>query len=107
LRYGTVPVVRQTGGLADTIVDANADSLREQSANGFSFADYDVGALDRTLSRAVEVYRQQPDVWRQIVETGMKQDWSWARSARSYEQLYQHILTRRGGRKHSAEISTV
>jgi starch synthase len=83
LKYGTVPVVRATGGLADTINDEN----------GFSFQEYSPLALSETLRRACDAYRQ-PDVWRRLVDAGMKQDWSWARSAEKYVDLYQETVAR-------------
>ena len=95
LKYGTVPVVRATGGLADTITDATPENLAAKTANGFSFVSYDIGELETTLHRACDTFRNQPDVWRQLVETGMKQDWSWANSARQYIELYNRTLARK------------
>jgi starch synthase len=94
LKYGTVPVVRATGGLADTIVDADSDDpLRP--ANGFSFVPYHVDALESTLRRACELYRANPTAWAQLVEIGMQQDWSWDASAKQYERLYSESRSRR------------
>lgn len=93
LRYGTVPVVRATGGLADTITDATPTTLADRTANGFSFEEYSSLALGETLRRACDAYRN-PDVWRQLIETGMRQDWSWARSAAQYVKLYEETLAR-------------
>ena len=93
LRYGTVPLVRQTGGLADTVVDTTAETLATERANGFSFHAATAAALEETLERASQTYQRQPDTWRQIVANGMAQDWSWERSARAYEQLYKKILS--------------
>lgn len=92
LRYGTVPIVRATGGLADTITDVNDDTLADNTATGFSFNDYNPQALSQTLRRAEATFREKPEVWRQIVTTGMKQDWSWGRSARAYVDLYRQAL---------------
>jgi starch synthase len=94
LRYGTVPVVRATGGLADTITSATPDTLAAGTANGFSFREYSALALAETLARACDAYRN-PELWRQLVETGMKQDWSWARSARAYGDLYGEMIAAR------------
>jgi starch synthase len=90
LKYGAVPVVRATGGLADTIVDATPEALSAGAANGFSFREYSVLALAESLRRAVEMYRQ-PELWSQLVSTGMQQDWSWKRSAEQYVSLYRRI----------------
>ena len=94
LKYGTVPVVRRTGGLADTVVDANDQTLGDGTANGFSFSEDDPEALSETLQRACAAYRR-PDVWSQLIDTGMRQDWSWAHSARQYVALYQRIIARK------------
>lgn len=93
LRYGAVPIVRETGGLADTITNASEATLLDGSANGFSFADASAYALSMAIDRAVRAYGQ-PDVWTRLVETGMRQDWSWDRSARQYVGLYEQTLAR-------------
>ncbi|TWT46432.1 glycogen synthase GlgA [Botrimarina hoheduenensis] len=91
LKYGAVPIVRETGGLADTIVNTTESTLAAGNANGFSFADASAYALSMAIDRAVRVYRQ-PDVWRQLVTTGMEQDWSWDRSAGQYAELYKRAM---------------
>jgi len=93
LRYGTVPVVRQTGGLADTIVDATEASLAARTANGFSFVEDSPAALSETLRRAVDAYRRR-EAWSRLIATGMRQDWSWAKSAKRYENLYEKTVAR-------------
>jgi len=97
LKYGAVPVVHRTGGLADTIVDATSGNLAADKANGFSFATYDAHHLDATLTRAVHVYINEPRQWARLVTTGMRQDWSWTRSARQYVDLYSKIAAGRRG----------
>jgi starch synthase len=89
LRYGTVPVVHRCGGLADTVVDCGPASLADGSANGFSFDHADVGGLLYAAHRALECYRDD-ERWQKLQARGMSQDWSWQRSARAYQQLYQH-----------------
>ncbi|MEN1679117.1 MAG: glycogen synthase GlgA [Planctomycetota bacterium] len=89
LKYGTPPIVRETGGLADTITGANDHTLASGEANGFSFADASPYALSMAIDRALEAYRD-PAVWTKIVDTGMRQDWSWGRSADRYIELYEH-----------------
>jgi starch synthase len=93
LRYGTVPVVRETGGLADTIVDANDQTLAAGTANGFSFREDNAQALGETLGRACAAYRR-PEVWSRLIATGMGQDWSWTRSAKEYVNLYEKTIAR-------------
>jgi starch synthase len=94
LRYGTVPVVRVTGGLADTIVGYDDQTAASGAANGFSFQEYSALALGETLRQACDAYRQ-PEAWKRLVTTGMKQDWSWTRSAKLYAELYQSTLARK------------
>lgn len=97
LKYGTVPVVRETGGLADTITNMTPDSLETGTANGFSFREYTSEALQDILEIAISTYHEQPDTWNQIVEAGMAQDWSWDRSAQQYIELYRKTLEARRG----------
>ncbi|PQO45600.1 glycogen synthase GlgA [Blastopirellula marina] len=92
LKYGTIPVVRETGGLADTITNVSPDSLEVGTANGFSFREYTAEALQETLDQALGTYRENHETWKQIVETGMSQDWSWDRSAKQYVELYQKTI---------------
>jgi starch synthase len=96
LKYGAIPVVRATGGLADTITDATRETLAAGTATGFSFREYEALALSETLKRAMEAYAQ-PAIWSQLIATGMRQDWSWARSAQQYVELYQKISARAHG----------
>lgn len=91
LRYGTVPVVRETGGLADTITRYDEQSFAAGLANGFSFPDYDADQLAAELDRACQIWRDAPEIWQQLVETGMRQDWSWNRSAQRYVELYRRL----------------
>lgn len=93
LKYGTVPIVRATGGLADTVVDTNADTLADGTATGFSFVEYTSLALADALSRACDTYADKP-AWKQLIETGMSQDWSWSQSARRYIELYDQTRAR-------------
>lgn len=93
LKYGTVPVVRATGGLADTIVDAAEANLAAGTANGFSFVPYTAAALNQALQRACSLWAH-PDAWRRLQRTGMLQDWSWKRSAAEYLKLYEETLAR-------------
>ena len=95
LKYGAVPVVHETGGLADTIVDTTPETLAARTANGFSFRGFNTHNLQNALRRAMETYRDQPDQWAKIVETGMNQDWSWNKSAQQYVDLYQRTIRRR------------
>ncbi|MBN2474532.1 MAG: glycogen synthase GlgA [Pirellulales bacterium] len=93
LKYGTVPVVRATGGLADTITSATGSAPDAPPANGFSFQEYSALAMNETLRRACEAYGQ-PEIWGRLIATGMGQDWSWSRSARQYVELYRTTMSR-------------
>jgi starch synthase len=95
LKYGTVPVVRATGGLADTITDATPENLAAGIANGFSFNSFDADSLEHALQRACDMFSQQPQIWEQLVGAGMKQDWSWTNSAKQYVELYQKTHAQR------------
>ena len=94
LRYGTVPIVRRVGGLADSVVDTNHDTLADHSATGFVFSNYDATELAETIERAVATYRQTP-VWEEIIRNGMTTDWSWNRSAHRYIEVYRQAQERR------------
>jgi starch synthase len=96
LIYGTVPIVREVGGLADSVVDANESNLARGTANGFSFREYRTEELMRAVARAIESYRRR-DVWRQLIRTGMSRDWSWRRSAAEYVQVYEEACRKRRG----------
>lgn len=93
LKYGTVPIVRATGGLADTVVDTTPETLADGTATGFSFAEYTALALSDTLMRACRVFADKR-AWQQLIETGMQQDWSWSQSARRYIELYDQTRAR-------------
>jgi starch synthase len=92
LKYGTPPVVRTTGGLADTVVNATEENLADGRATGFTFGDYSAHALYETVRWALTLYRTRPNDFRQIIRTAMVQDWSWDRSADAYEKLYLKII---------------
>jgi starch synthase len=92
LRYGAVPIVHRTGGLADTITDANPHTLAEMTANGFDFTVYDVDHLEQAMNRACQIYSHDRPHWEQLVTTGMGQDWSWRHSAQRYVELYQMLV---------------
>ncbi|MDN5347155.1 MAG: starch synthase [Clostridia bacterium] len=92
LRYGTVPIVRATGGLEDTIIDYHHDPAR---GNGFSFVNYNPQDLLETINRALNLYREQPHAWQELVRRGMAADFSWSASAAQYEEMYFKALEKR------------
>ncbi|MGB8602911.1 MAG: glycosyltransferase, partial [Rhizomicrobium sp.] len=87
LRYGTVPVVRRTGGLADTVVDATAENLNQRTATGFVFEQPERAELIGALARAIDLYRE-PLGWRRLQTYAMALDFSWDASAARYIELY-------------------
>jgi len=87
LRYGTLPLVRRVGGLADTVVDASDEAER---ATGFSFDAASAAALEAAVQRAVQAKRQ-PKLWRTLMDTAMAQDFSWSGAAKRYVALYEAI----------------
>ena len=97
-RYGTIPVVRATGGLADTVKDYHASA---GAGNGFVFVEYHSNAFRQAIDRALKVYREEPNNWEKLVKNTMELDFSWARSAVEYIQLYQTALD-----KHSLAVKT-
>lgn len=88
MRYGSVPVVRKTGGLADTVQDFDP---RRGEGTGFIFSPYDPWALFSALVRALETYKHR-EVWRKIMRQGMAKDFSWAASAQKYIDLYRRTF---------------
>ncbi|MBX9626765.1 MAG: glycogen synthase GlgA [Gemmataceae bacterium] len=92
LKYGTPPVIRSTGGLRDTVVNATEEYLAAGAATGFAFDAYTGKALYDTVKWALTLYRDRPADFRQVVRTAMAQDWSWDRSAAEYEALYRRVM---------------
>lgn len=87
LIYGTVPIVRAVGGLADSVVNASPENLASGMANGFQFTSYNSRVLAEQVRRAVQTYHDQP-IWKNLVENGMRRDFTWKRSAAEYEDVY-------------------
>ncbi|MCG3200936.1 MAG: Glycogen synthase [Gammaproteobacteria bacterium] len=93
-RYGTVPVVRRTGGLADTVVPVNASTLAAGTATGVMYEDDSVEALSAAVLAAMYL-RRAPAQWRQLQIAGMRRDFSWGESARAYAEVYRQARERR------------
>jgi starch synthase len=90
LRYGTLPIARNVGGLADTIVDATPANIKNQTATGFLFDEDSAESLFDSISHALTLYANKT-LWKKLQLTAMKQDFSWNSAAESYMQLYQEI----------------
>lgn len=91
LRYGTLPLARKVGGLADTVADTNHDSIQAQAATGFTFEAATATALVEAVRRTVTAYADRP-LWRSIMERGMNRDYSWEESSKKYLALYRDLL---------------
>jgi starch synthase len=94
LLYGTVPLVRAVGGLADSVVDASADNMAHGTATGFSFSEYSPAELVKTIDRALALFADKPE-WLRLARSGMNQDWSWRRSALQYIRVYERAMAKR------------
>jgi len=88
LRYGTLPLVRHTGGLADTVID-----VASGEGNGFTFGPIDLGHFSSVLDRALGLYEHFPNEWKAAMKRGMHADWSWKTVAKHYDELYRDICT--------------
>ena len=90
MRYGTVPVVRATGGLADTVTDCDDQTLANGSATGFTFGEPTAPALLAAIRRALEAWSEQAG-WRRLQQNGMARDFGWRAPARRYVELYETL----------------
>jgi starch synthase len=97
LRYGTPPIVRTTGGLADSILDTTEETLANSEPTGFRFQAYTAQALFGTVRWATHLYHERPVTFRRIVRNGMRADWSWDRAAQEYEKIYRRLVAERDG----------
>jgi len=90
LRYGTIPVVRGTGGLLDTVKDYTEDN---KNGNGFIFHEFSKISLLDALLRAISLYEDNK-AWSKLITRAMKEDFSWRKSGKKYKKIYQQLLTR-------------
>jgi len=91
LKYGTVPIVRATGGLDDTIEEWDGE---RGSGTGFKFAGYDPGDLLGEIDRAIETFHDK-EQWSRLMRNGMAQDYSWSGPAKEYVKVYEEAARRR------------
>lgn len=91
LKYGTLPVVRKTGGLADTVFDADFSTVAPERRNGFVFNDYDEPGIESALGRAIACFRETPDRFHALMDSGMRCDYSWNQPGRRYLEVYERI----------------
>ena len=88
-RYGTVPIVRETGGLKDTIIPFNE---YENTGDGFSFTNYDAGDMLNVINYSKKVFYENKRQWNQIVDRGMAKDFSWTVSMEKYAGIYRWLM---------------
>jgi starch synthase len=93
MRYGAIPVVRSSGGMADTVVDATRETLKSGTATGFCFEEQNASQLTACTRRALAIYAQ-PIPWRKLQTSAMRQDFSWDKSAKLYADLYRSLASR-------------
>ena len=91
MRYGTVPVVRATGGMTDTVFDYDHSTRPRDQRNGYAFHHTDNQAIESALSRALRLHAARPDDFAALAANCMAADYSWARPAQEYLDIYQHI----------------
>ena len=91
LRYGTVPIVHNVGGLADTVVDSTPQNISDATATGIVFYESTAAALNDAVQRALDLF-QQPAVWKKIMLAGMDQNLGWGTSAKKYIDLYEALI---------------
>ena len=89
MRYGTLPVVRECGGLKDSVQPYNRFT---GEGTGFGFANYNAHELLFTLQNALTIYREEPGIWQRLMGQAMQQDFSWQRSAHEYAEVYKELL---------------
>ena len=90
MRYGTLPVVRKTGGLADSVLPYNQYT---GEGNGFAFQNFNAHELLFTVKDACRLYREEPEAWRRLQEQAMAADFSWHASALQYRKLYRSLFS--------------
>jgi starch synthase len=95
MRYGTLPIVRRTGGLADTVVDCNETTMHDGTANGFTFEHATAEDMLACLDRALALFRQ-PVAWRRIQRRAMEHDHGWEEAAREYMEIYRRLAPEAG-----------
>jgi starch synthase len=91
LKYGSLPLVRRVGGLADTVTDTDLETLDDLSATGFVFNDFHVDDYRRAIRRAFALYRRRSD-WNRVRQIGMRIAFDWDSAAQQYTNLYKSLI---------------
>ena len=105
--YGTIPIVRRTGGLADTVIDFNDQTISNHTASGFCFDEDSPEALLATCLGALSLYREHRVDWWKLVIAGMHRDFSWTASAARYSELYKQLVQRGAGDSQAQAFETL
>lgn len=93
LKYGSIPIVRKTGGLADTIFDVDFSDKKPEERNGYTFDHPDAAGLESAMSRAIDCWFNDPEKWRKLIINGMNIDFSWNKPSNLYLEIYDQLLT--------------
>lgn len=99
LRYGTIPVVTATGGLADTVIDTTPETLANETATGFHLRELSPQGLDEAVGRALQLRYHDQKNWNNLVRRAMAADWSWRKSAIQYAELYDNAVSLKRGKQ--------
>lgn len=91
MRYGTIPIVREIGGLADTVFDKDYSHRPLHERNGYMFRDYDFSGLESALGRAISCYYEYPEHFRELMKNAMRYDYSWKNPGQDYLNIYDYI----------------
>ena len=89
MKYGTIPIGRKTGGLADTVFDYSNDNKK---GTGFVFTEYNSNAMLDAVKDAIDLYKNYPSSWKKLAVRSMKKDFSWDISCKKYNRLYQKLI---------------
>ena len=92
LRYGAVPVVRETGGLKDSVFSYNEETGK---GNGFSFTNYNAHNMLFSIKRALQIFKEDNASWTTIIKSAMTSDYSWKGSSNKYKEIYKNLLSER------------
>ena len=95
MAYGTLPIVRATGGLADSVIGATPETLIARTATGFSFQQHNADEYWQQLDWSLKLFADKP-IWRRIQRAGMTHDWSWNHSACEYVTLFERAIAKLG-----------
>lgn len=92
LRYGAIPIVRRTGGLADTIFDADNKNIMESQRNGYTFDTFDSIGIDDALDRALHCWQNEKEKYKALLKRGISMDFGWKKSAQEYLKTYEQLI---------------